>query len=149
MSERVSAPGRLEPAGPGGAAYELRPDLHARHGAGAEGGGEVADFGTVRVYSGAVEGGDPVYALSGGSLAVPTGRVFVRFADGGSPRAAERQIADAGFRIEQVPAYAPNAAWVAPAGDIAAALRGVDALRAVPGVEHAEPEMLMDRHRRE
>lgn len=149
MSERSSAPARLEPAGPGGAAYELRPDLHALHGAGGQGGGEVAQFGTVRVYSGAVAGGDPVYALSGGSLAVPTGRVFVRFAEGGSPRSAERQITDAGFRIEQIPAYAPNAAWVAPAGGIAAALRGVDALRAVPGVEHAEPEMLMEPRRRE
>ena len=46
--------------------------------------------------------------------------------------------------IEEVLAYAPEAAWLRPAtGGIGAALRGIPALELLPGVEHVEPQMLM------
>jgi hypothetical protein len=109
-------------------------------------GSPVAELGDVRVFSGPAEGGGPVYALGGGTLAVPTGRMFVRFAEGADPRAASEALAAAGFRVASVPGYAPGAAWVEPVdGGIGGALGRIAALRAIPGVEHAEPEMLTER----
>ncbi|HET7464527.1 MAG TPA: hypothetical protein VFJ82_24925 [Longimicrobium sp.] len=150
MADRNTPPARLLAAA-GQPAYELRADLHAVHGAAGEteGAAPVADVGEARVYPGPGAGGGPVYALSGGSLAVPTGRVYLRFAPGADPHAAEGALRGAGFRIERVPAYAPHTAWVAPVeGDIAGALQRIGALSALPGVEHAEPEMLMERETR-
>ena len=130
MADPNSAPAQLRRM-PGEPAYQLRADLHAVHGPAGPG------------------GGGPVYALSGGSLAVPTGRVFVRFADGADPQAASDALRGAGFRIEQVPSYAPNAAWLTPLEtDIGDALGKIGAIQSVPGVEHAEPELLMERHSR-
>jgi hypothetical protein len=56
------------------------------------------------------------------------------------------QFAAAGFEIEQVPSYAPNAAWLRPLeGGVAAALNGLDELERLDGVAHAEPQLLRER----
>jgi hypothetical protein len=85
----------------------------------------------------------PVYRRSGGSLAVPTGRVFVRLGEGESVRTRTSELEAAGFQVEEVPSYAPHAAWVRPAsGRIADALGSLDRLRRLPGVEHVEPQLV-------
>ena len=88
----------------------------------------------------------PVYRRSGGSLAVPTGRAFVRFTDGEAAQAHAGSLGAAGWTIEEVPGYAPHAAWVRPArGGVVAALTELEGLRALPGVEHAEAQLLDER----
>lgn len=90
----------------------------------------------------------PVYALrsggAGGSMAVPTGRIFIRFPDGAKASDHETEIRNAGYEVDQKLDYAPNAAWLrARSGSIADALNGVDALRKITDVENVEPQMLM------
>lgn len=90
----------------------------------------------------------PVYTLqsggAAGSMAVPTGRVFIRFADGERVGDREAEINQAGYEVEQRLNYAPNAAWLrARSGSIADALKGIDSLRKIAGVENVEPQMLM------
>lgn len=87
----------------------------------------------------------PVYREQGGGLAVPTGRVLVRFPPEDAPQAHSDALADAGFELDEVLSYAPHAAWVRPlGGDSVAALSGVEKLRSVPGVEHVEPQVLTE-----
>ena len=92
----------------------------------------------------------PVYALDADvDVAVPTGRIFVRFAAG--VRAADRSdaLARAGYELVEVLSYAPNAAWVRAAdGEIATALANLDRLEAVEAVENVEPQMLRAMGRR-
>ena len=89
----------------------------------------------------------PVYsAVPGGPLAVPTGRVLVRLAKGMRPEERKREFASAGFEIEKTLAYAPSAAWLkAREGSVAQALNNLAALEKTPGVEHVEPQLLMER----
>jgi len=86
-----------------------------------------------------------VYSLHrGGSLAVPTGQVLIRFVKGVAVVDRERQIKDAGYEIEQKLDYAPNTAWLrSRSKKIADALNGISALRKIPDVENVEPQMLM------
>ena len=109
----------------------LRPDLYAVHSA--EG---------VAAADGSPEGRMPVYAF-GSLLAYPTGSIWVRFRDGidASSRAAD--LGRAGYRIESSPPYAPNGAFVT-AEDAATALSGLESLRAVEGMEHVEPQLLVE-----
>ena len=87
----------------------------------------------------------PVYEIDGsGVLAYASGSVWVRFREGLTPAQHVAQLAAAGYRIERVPGYAPNAAFVR-ADDVAAALENLGALRAIDGVEAVEPQMLMER----
>jgi hypothetical protein len=81
--------------------------------------------------------GLPVYARPGVDEAVvPTGRVFVRARAGAPPP----DYASLGYTRDAVPEYAADALWLkAPIGT---ALANLDALCALPGVEHAEPELL-------
>jgi hypothetical protein len=92
----------------------------------------------------------PVYASDpGGNLAVPTGRILVRFAAGTLAEDRRADLRGLGLDVEEVLAYAPEAAWVRHAGGgIVAALRGLAVLESLPGVEHVEPQMLMKRARR-
>jgi hypothetical protein len=91
----------------------------------------------------------PVYARPSGPPAVPTGRVFVRFAENVRADLRRRQLSRAGWELVEAPAWAPHTAWVRPAsGDIAAALAGLDALAALPDVARVEPEMLAPAVRR-
>jgi hypothetical protein len=89
----------------------------------------------------------PVYALkTGGTLAIPTGRVFVRFADSVAATSRQAEIEAAGYEIVEISPYAPHTAWVQErSGDIAAALDGAPRLVAIPDVVNVEPQMLMQR----
>lgn len=89
----------------------------------------------------------PVYTLqSGSTLAIPTGKVFVRLAESVPIESRQDAIAAAGYEIVDRPAYAPHAAWVqARSGNIADALRQLSQLTAIPDVENVEPQMLTQR----
>lgn len=92
----------------------------------------------------------PVYALTaGGSLAVPTGLVFIRLAAGLEVKALKDELSNAGYKVAETLAYAPNAAWLEPQSeDIADGLNGLAALEKLPNVESVEPQMLMESVRR-
>ncbi|NJR61239.1 MAG: hypothetical protein HC769_21845 [Cyanobacteria bacterium CRU_2_1] len=92
----------------------------------------------------------PVYSLrSGDSFMVPTGLVFVRFAEGVPAESHQDAIEQAGYKINEIPPYAPHAAWVyAQSGEIADALSQLSKLEAIPDVENVEPQMLMQRSHR-
>jgi hypothetical protein len=96
------------------------------------------------------EGIGPVYRLGNqGPLAVPTGKVFVRFSERESFADHREDMEQAGFRIIQTLSHAPQAGWVeASSGGIADALGRFGALRRITGVEAVEPQMLMERQRR-
>lgn len=90
----------------------------------------------------------PVYAQQSGgaqgSMAVPTGRVFIRFADAVKIEDRETEISNAGYELDQKLAYAPNAAWLrARSGSIADALNDIAALQKLADVENIEPQLLM------
>lgn len=89
----------------------------------------------------------PVYTLEpNGSLAVPTGLVFIRFAEGVDVESQHEAINQAGYEIEQSLAYAPHAAWLRPkSGNIKDAIAGISRLEAIPNVENVELQMLMER----
>jgi hypothetical protein len=89
----------------------------------------------------------PVYSAGAdGPLAVPTGRVFVRLADNVRADKRAKQFQSAGFTIDKLLSYAPNAAWLKPStGGVAAALPGLARLREVASVEHVEPQLLLQR----
>ena len=89
----------------------------------------------------------PIYALQpGGSSAIPTGLVFVRFKSGVRSTERLREIEDAGYEISETVEYAAEAVWVrAKSGDIADALKGIDELEKIADVENVEPQMLRRR----
>ena len=89
----------------------------------------------------------PVYRTApGASPAVATGRLFVRLAEGHAATDARDRFAALGLAIADVPKHAPHCAWLAPAsGRAADALAELDALRALPDVEHVEPQLLQVR----
>jgi hypothetical protein len=89
----------------------------------------------------------PVYRIEpGGQPAVPTGRVFVRLREGQPASEQHDDFAQAGYVIENIPAWAPHTAWLRPAtGGIVAALNGIERLRSLTGVENVEPQLLRPR----
>jgi hypothetical protein len=89
----------------------------------------------------------PVYSAGAdGPLAVPTGRVFVRFADGIKAADRSASLQKLGLAIEKTLSYAPSAAWVTTvAGDATATLDHLAALEKLPDVTHVEPQMVMQR----
>jgi hypothetical protein len=146
-------------AGSGNAGvFARRPDMHAVR----QTAGDSTDDAIARIPDGkrtlAVYKGDapaaraaaevlPVYSAGpDGPIAVPTGRVFVRFAEG--VRADERRdaLTALGFEIERTMSYAKNAAWVSSAdGGVAHALERLPQLESLPDVMHVEPQLLMER----
>jgi hypothetical protein len=86
----------------------------------------------------------PVYqSHEGGSLAVPTGAIYVRVAAPSKLADRKAQLRAAGYRIAKTLPYAPQAGWVAALdGDLATALNNIDKLDAIDGVEEVAPEML-------
>jgi hypothetical protein len=86
----------------------------------------------------------PVYrAQPSGAFAVPTGRLWVRFADGVEATRQQEALSKLAFSIEESPAWAPQAAWVrASSGKIADALAAASRLKTLPDVELVEPQML-------
>ncbi len=89
----------------------------------------------------------PIYTLQpNGSLAVPTGLVFIRFAEGVDVKSQREVINRAGYEIAQKLLYAPHTAWLrAQSGNIADAIARIPQLEAIPKVENIEPQMLMER----
>lgn len=89
----------------------------------------------------------PIYTLQpDGSLAVPTGMVFIRFAEGVEVESHREAIKQAGYEIAQTLSYATHTAWLqAQSGKISDALVGISKLEAIPNVENVEPQMLMAR----
>lgn len=80
------------------------------------------------------------------ALAVPTGRVLVRFTEGEDASAHAQIMAKAGYRIEQQLSYAPNAAWLCNCeDDIAEALCHIEELEKIPNIENVEPQLLSPR----
>ena len=92
----------------------------------------------------------PIYTLQAdGTLAVPTGLVFIRFVEGVEVESHREAIKQAGYEIAQSLSYAPHTAWLhAPSGNILDALVGISKLEAIPNVENVEPQMLMERVQR-
>jgi hypothetical protein len=86
----------------------------------------------------------PVYTLGkGGSIAVPTGRIFVRLASGSRFEDHATDFRNAGYEIDQTISYAPSAGWVRSLShSIASSLARLDRLHTIPGVENVEPQML-------
>ncbi|MEH2043145.1 hypothetical protein [Nostoc sp.] len=89
----------------------------------------------------------PVYRLeSNGSVAVPTGLVFIRFAEGVDVESQHEAINRAGYKVAQSLSYAPHTAWLrAQSGNIVDAIAGISQLEAIANVENVEPQMLMER----
>jgi hypothetical protein len=89
----------------------------------------------------------PVYSAGrDGTLAVPTGRIFVRLREGLKAEERRDQFAAAGFTITKTLSYAPAAAWLEPSGGNAeAGLSSLDALERVRDVAHVEAQVLMER----
>jgi hypothetical protein len=92
----------------------------------------------------------PVYALGQSDVpAVPGGLILVRFSDHVQADSQRNALLQIGFVIDRVLPYALQAAWVRSAeNDIAAALRGISELEALPEVVNVEPQMLMQAARR-
>lgn len=109
--------------------------------------GESDETGTVSIAGNL----SPVYALHpNGPLAVPTGLIFVRFAQRISVESRREEIHRAGYEVAEDLFYAPHAAWLRIlSGDIADALAGIPVLEAMPDVENVEPQMLTERARRQ
>jgi len=89
----------------------------------------------------------PMYQLDpSGPPAVPTGKILVRLPEGTNIESRRSDLERAGYELERSHPYAPNAGWVRPRdGKISTGLRNVEALMKLPGVEHVEPQMLMER----
>lgn len=92
----------------------------------------------------------PVYRrVPGGDIIVPTGRVLVRFGEHDSAENHRPEIEGAGYLLDQVPSYAPHAAWLrAPNGSITDALRNLEQLSRLTGVVSVEPQMIGERSKR-
>jgi hypothetical protein len=88
--------------------------------------------------------GTAVYRLGkSGPLAVPTGRVFVRFEESTALDSHRHEIERAGFQIESPLSWAPQAGWVRPVSrTVHEALLSFHHLEQIPGVERVEPQML-------
>jgi hypothetical protein len=142
--------------------YTVAPGLYAIHGnakSQAKDAEYVLNEGEIAVFKGlpenataadATEKLSPVYTLvPGGTPAVPTGLVLVRFAGGNAVSDRKDEIKNAGYEVAETLSYAPNAGWLrARSGDIADALAGLKKLKEMPSVESIEPQMLMESARR-
>lgn len=151
-------PDRLRVGSGDDAVYERRPQLRSvRLPTGAPRRGAVAvipaDAAThYVVFEGPGDRGPsqeqgPVYSAGpAGPLAVPTGRVLVRLTADLRPAQRQHEFQALGFEIERVLPYAPHTAWLRRVdGDVEAALIGLKALARVPGAEHVEPQLLLER----
>ncbi len=110
------------------------------------------------ICAGAPVGDDEVVAVyaraGGGALAVPTGRLWVRFAEDDRAESHRATLARSGLEIVSIPPWAEHAAWVrARADSLSESLRrGIDAaadLAAAHGASLVEPQMLMESARRD
>ena len=92
---------------------------------------------------------EPIYEADGGGEARPTGRILVRFGSPDELDHARGAIGEAGYDVERVLSYAPQAAGVRSAtGAIADGLRNIPKLESIEGIENVEPEMLRKKSNR-
>ena len=110
--------------------------------------------GAIEIVSGAPSRTDrelPVYRLEDTRVvAVGTGRLFVRLSEDLRAEEHAPAFAKMGLLIEEVPAYTPHCAWVAPmTGRAADGLSAARHLAALPDVESVEPQLLRVSHRRQ
>lgn len=93
----------------------------------------------------------PVYELHpSGPLAVPTGKVFIRFTEGVDAASHREEIERSGYEIAKTSQYTPHTAWLrSKSGSIAQSLTNIHALESLPDVENVEPQMLTVREPRE
>jgi hypothetical protein len=86
----------------------------------------------------------PVYSLQpSGPLAVPTGEVFIRFAQGIDATSRRDEIERAGYKIVKTTSYTPHTAWLqSTSGGVAQSLSNIPALEALADVANVEPQML-------
>lgn len=89
----------------------------------------------------------PVYsATEGASPAVATRRIFLRLEENTPIESMRSQLEALDFAVAEIPAYAPNSAWLEPtSGRIDEALSKLGALRALPHAAHVEPQLLRPR----
>ena len=138
-----------------GSGFSLKHGYYATHGSQADVAQDaemVFDDGAIAVFKGEPpetrelhSSIGPVYELGpGGSLAIPTGLVFIRFRDGIDAASRQQEIERAGYELKERITYAPNAAWLKPrSSSIADSLAGISRVAALPDVESVEPQMLM------
>lgn len=125
----------------------------------------TGDAGEIRVYRGAPAGGGSqtreslsadvllaVYERAGtdvqggaGGLAVPTGRVFVRFAEAIKIETRADELRNLGYRITQMLSYAPNAGWLEAVDGADSALQNIAGVEKLRGVVNVEPQLLSPR----
>ena len=153
-SALASAPRRIRvKSAQGETRYRLAEELIAIHGAARsrsaivafEGDGIVVEaLASRRRFTEMGKALGPVYRQQpAGTVAVPTGRVFVRFAEGERAEDHRAELAASGYQLEHVPSYSPGAAWTRHvSGSVTAALRELDQLGRIPAVEHVEPQFL-------
>jgi len=131
--------------------YSLARDRHAVHGPAARAVPDpilVLEDGEIAVVGGeaAPPGAGPVYVTPAGGLVVPTGRVLLRYRSGTRALDQAPRLRDVGFEVERALDYAPEALWVRPrGGGVADALESLPHLASLPGVEEAEPQLLLPR----
>jgi hypothetical protein len=139
--------------------FERRPDLYAiRRRTRTPPDGALAVIPDTREYAYAVYRAEqsapkaarttyPVYSAGPtGPLAVATGKALVRLRKEIRAEEKRKDFDDAGFEIEQIPSYAPNAAWLRPKRrGVARALSSLEKLQRIGGVEHVEAQLLLDR----
>ena len=89
----------------------------------------------------------PVYqATPHGPLAVPTGRIFIRCSPHLRLEERRKDLATLGYKLIETLSYAPHTGWVQSAtGDMASSLKNIHQLKTIPGIVHAEPQLLMPR----
>lgn len=89
----------------------------------------------------------PVYARAKNSTpAVATRRIFLRLQEHTAVDSVRGDIEALGFKIVDIPAYAPHSAWLEPhSGRVDDALSKLGLLRALPGAAHVEPQLLRPR----
>ena len=77
-------------------------------------------------------------------LAVATGRLWVRFAEGIDATQKREKVEKVGCSLEELPPWTARGAWVrASSGKAVDALAAAAVLAGLPGVEHVEPQMLL------
>ncbi len=154
MSDKLSKfPTRLDFSGKrSGSVFTIKPGYYAEHhpqaGDTARNAEAFFDQDDIAVFRGEPPQNSfasPVYELQpGGSPAVPSGRIFIRFRDGVKASSRKADIEASGYRFLEEAPYAPNAAWLTSESDsIADALVGISKLEALQDVENVEPQMLM------
>ena len=87
----------------------------------------------------------PVYSQGAEAYAIPTGRVLVRFADSIKAESRADDLKKLGYRIAQTLVYAPNAAWLESESGMTDALRNIERVERLEGVENVEPQFLSPR----